>query len=378
MKQKNPWLASLFSLIVPGLGYLYIGHLKKGILFILLFWPATFLLRIIAIFPGLFTLYTFTVGAFFVFNIIHPFILIKKNKVFHASYQRWYTYTVIIAMQIAFMRFGFSYFDKASYVTFMRLPTPSMDPTIQQGESVVCKKVSAWKRGDVIVFKFPADTNILYCKRCVAEPGDLLEIKESKVYINGKLQDRPDKMNFSYLLLTDEALSKKNFEKLGVHEYFQVNGGYRVFTSPANVRFLSLTTGVKSITPAFNPKGEPEPMVFPQNSFINWNRDYFGPIYIPKKGANIPLDSASGIIYSTYIERECGAPLEIRKEGCFLNNEKINSYTFKQDYYFVMGDNRHNSFDSRYWGFVPETYVVSKVLYISLSSDENRKNLSLE
>ena len=268
MNKKNPWLASLFSLLVPGLGHLYAGHLKKAILIFLLLWPFIIIMRTMALIPYLFPVYYLSLVSFILYYIIDPFVLVKKNIVFENPWQRWYFYILFIGIQIISIPFIKGYIDKLSYVSFYSIPTPSMEPTLQVGDLMACKKANSLKRNEVCIFKYPEDPSTPFVKRCVGEPGDTIEIKEGNVYINGKLADSPEKMNFSYSILTDEVLSKDFFEKAGVREVSPTGKGYNVFTTEKISRMISSVKGIKSVLPNLRYKGEMDPMVFLQNEFF--------------------------------------------------------------------------------------------------------------
>ena len=125
------------------------------------------------------------------------------------------------------------------------------------------------------------------------------------------------------------------------------------------------------------PKGQAEPGVYPQSATLDWNRDNYGPLRVPKKGETIQLTAENIMLYRDLIENyEHNDKVEVNGSTVIINGKPATQYTFKQDYYFMMGDNRNNSADSRYWGFVPEDHIVGKALFIWMSIDPDAQSLA--
>ena len=283
------------------------------------------------------------------------------------------------------------------------------------------------KRNDIVVFNWPVDTLIdirpghmrgsvakpidkesNYVKRCVGLPGDSLEVRDGYVFIDGKQNALPDRalLQHSYwvkyknpeMRLSDQQLYLQYGITDATSQYDQVTGEFKIGAVTEEVAArLKNNPNIESIRRDISPKGQMEiqrylggnnqivennKAMFPNNGLVNWNNSNFGPLYIPEAGVKVAITPESISLYKRIIEvyegSEIGISNKITQSGTqvMLNGQPITEYTFKMDYYWMMGDNRDNSQDARTWGFVPFNHVVGKPVFIWMSWDSNAQGIA--
>jgi len=289
---------------------------------------------------------------------------------------------------------------KAFFFDVFTIPTSSMEKTLLPGDMILVNKLSCGgyipflnyklpgssniKRQDIVVFHYPVEPEnpiykkSYYIKRCIGLPGDTIVIENKKIFINHQKQPLPLHAEFDYMIQTNIQINQDSLLKYDITEggpYGNLNQWQLTLTQQTlkKIEKLNYVSSVKSLQ---NKKNRFEEYIFPYDDNYKWNMDFFGPLYIPKKGQQINLNKHNLVLYQKIIEDYEHNILEIKNDEIIINGVSTKTYTFKMNYYFMMGDNRHNSSDSRFWGFVPENHLVGIAKFILFSTNKNIKQKS--
>lgn len=243
------------------------------------------------------------------------------------------------------------------------------------------------KNNDVVVFNYPAenegrpvDKKENYIKRCIAIPGDSVSLVDGQVFVNGKANENAPRMQMIYHVKTKDGngFDPKYLKEIDANmlQSLSNQGDFQMQIKEETVPVFKGMENVQTIEPIVQTRGEFMDFIYPFRKEIPWNVDNYGPLYIPKAGDNIPLTQMNYWLYEKAIRDYEGNPTLKMENGKVYNNDKeITSYTFQRNYYFMMGDNRHFSADSRFWGMVPDDHIVGKAVFIWMSWDANESNV---
>jgi signal peptidase I len=237
---------------------------------------------------------------------------------------------------------------------------------------------------DIVAFNYPdaentpVDKKIVYAKRCVAIPGDTIKILNNQLLVNDFKIDI-DNLQFLYRLkVKGKNLKQSTVEKYNINEGGAINnfGEYDVFISNKQAEELRMEPGIAMVSKERKLQDYDKGLVYPHDEKLNWTLDNYGPYIIPKAGTGIPITKNNVSLYRDILEKFEKCIVTLDGDKVLINNNLLNSYFFKYNYYFVLDDNRDNAKDSRLWGLLPETHIIGKIAFIASSFDPSKKGIS--
>jgi signal peptidase I len=281
-----------------------------------------------------------------------------------------------------------SYYQLARYIGYQNIKNPKYRPDFAPDRMV----------GEIVAR--PIDKREHYVKRCVGIAGDKLEVRDGDIYINDRKQAMPEHAQHFYMVKTSSHLfDNKVFDPETGSENYVMNEAFLdnndIYVEEARIAAISRDTvvyvlnmpknvaekikeipGVISVIKEVKPKGMIEPSIFPHNPSYAWNNDNFGPFTLPSEGMTVKIDTGNICLYEKMLSTYDDGIHHITKSGAqvLYDGMPITSYTFKQGYYWMMGDNRHNSADSRSWGVVPFDHIVGRPVFVWFSMKDPAKN----
>ncbi len=266
-------------------------------------------------------------------------------------------------------------FVRAFVAEDFTIPSASMENTLLPGDKIICHKLPhAVGHNDLVLFHYPPELDrpisakTFYLKRCVALPGDWLEIRAGQVLVNQAPLPAAASAKASYLVETAGPLPAPWLARHGQKDARPVPGGYLLQVPAHQAHALAHAAGVRAVAPNHQPKGKRNDLVYPHSEHFQWNRDHFGAFRLPHAGMTVPVNEVNLALYGPLIAHYEGWTRVIVRGGrLWLNGQEQVRYTFRQGYYFVLGDNRHNSHDSRFWGPLPADHLVGTPFMVAYS-----------
>lgn len=373
---KKKWLGAVLNLLVPGLGNAYGRNVKRGILNYVLMLLVFLLIYTLSFnFTLLIILVCLTVS-YQIYLIVDGYKAVEKGKEYTAHrFDKWYFYVLLTVIHFVCSGFVKQFLrEQFAQVGFFEVVNTNMSPSLTPGDRLAVLHTKKIERASIISHYYPENPLEIYIGRAVGIPGDKIEIKNGGLHVNGNFV-LENEVIMSYLVSTNgEKFGSENLKEIieGKKEFFQISEGTYVFyVKKSEAEAIKKLDFVIDVEPRIENTENEGRNIFPHSDYFNWNTDNFGPLNLPKKGDLIDLTPENIDLYLNCILFE-NENANVQDGKIFINGKVESKYQFKENYYFVLGDNRHNSADSRYWGMLPEDLVIGKANYLWFSESFNR------
>lgn len=376
--KKKKGTGLLLNILMPGLGQMYARRIAKGVLFYLLIWAVGLNLRIISYNPFLLLLALALYMGFYCYAVIMGHRDVDPEQEYTPSpFDKTYVYVLSVAVNWVLIFIVLTnVVHRYAPIDFAVIPTPAMSPSLEIGDKLAYQRIPSLQRNDVGIFRLPREEKTLYIKRCVAIPGDTLVINDGFVFINGAPEQTDATFKYSYRIDTDgsplppKILASINLTSADIERHIDY---YQLFITDEQAQSLAdMKPYVQGIERDIRKKEAGTKHVYPWTANNTWNQDFFGPFYLPKKEDILSTENPETIdLYLPCLQLE-NNQVEWDYETLTVNGQSVTEYVFKENYYFMMGDNRHNSLDSRYLGPIPESRLVGEALYLYWAENPKR------
>ena len=239
--------------------------------------------------------------------------------------------------------------------------------------------LSEIKRNDILLFNHPVNKQVVFIKRCVALPGDTLLLKNADVYINGEKLDCPEKVRKRYLVYSRDIINLENYiDSIGlnarINYAFGRENSVELYLEGNEASLIENSESCDSVKQFFeSPQTGRIPKPWIKSADLDWTIDFFGPLFIPSKGSTIELNYKNYLIYQKTIRNDEGHTIEFKQDSVYIDGKTAGSYTFRNNYYFMLGDNRYHSRDSRYMGLIPESRIIGKTRRVLFSNGDGMR-----
>lgn len=377
-RKKSILVAAIASLLIPGFGKLYLGKIKTSIFVFILYNLCAFLLFFFIESFYQFIISLSLIAVLYLVNIIHTIILARGLRNSKNPFKpKWYIYAgfLFIYLMVVY-EIRKPLIEQQFSIALASIPTYSMNPTLFAGDHIAYKKTNNFTAGDIMVYYGMADSTFRYSHRLIGSPGDIIQLKKDHL-VRNEIALAEKNIRLRFFIEHENLINKEGFlQQFNITDAFELDEkNMMIHIKPEDLLSLKKDPRILNLAskPLNNLNLNFNLQLFPNSSLpkLAWTLSDFGPLRVPSQGWVIQLDSVNSNLYQSCILDE-NSNFEFKDHQILDDGIALSSYKFKTDYYFVMGDNRYNSLDSRYIGFIPKRKTVGKVIYRYWSNDWDR------